>query len=104
MQEAHTGKVSIKIGAHTNKCTLLLHPHLPADRVKLGDVLCHVFVHVKSVDDGVDFECHFVLLAPVANLVKVVQVALPALSSANQLVGGFIETVTRDCQNVQIVT
>lgn len=67
-------------------------------------MLRHVFVTVERVDDRVDFEGHLVLLAPVANLVEVVNVALPALSSANQLVSCFIKTVTRDGQDVQIVT
>ncbi|TNN80210.1 hypothetical protein EYF80_009535 [Liparis tanakae] len=73
-----------------------------ADRVELEDVLRHVFVHVEGVDDRVDFERHFVLLAPVADLVEVVNVALLSLSSANQLVGGFIKTVTGDGKDVQI--
>lgn len=78
--------------------------YLPAHRVELHDLLRHVFVDVEGVDDGVDFECHFILLAPVADLVEVVEVALPALSSANQLVGCLIETVTGDGQDVQTVT
>lgn len=82
----------------------MVYTYLPADWIKLGDVLAHVLVHIECVDDRVYFERNFVLLAPVTDLVKVVQVALPALSSANQLVGFFIKTVTRNCQNVQIVT
>lgn len=72
---------------------LPFYSYLPADWVKLHDVLRHVFVNVEGVDDRVDFECHFILLAPVAYLVEVVDVALPALSSANQLVSFFIKTV-----------
>lgn len=59
-------------------------------------MLCHVFVIVEDVDDGVDFQCHLILLAPAADLEEVVKVALPALSSANQLVGCFIKAVTGD--------
>ena len=79
-------------------------PHLPADWVQLGDVVPHVLVHVERVDHRVNFERHLVLPAPVADLVKVLNVVLSALSSANQLVDVFIETVTGDGQNVQIVT
>lgn len=71
--------------------------YLPANRVQLLDLICHVFVDVEGVDDRVDFEGHFVLLAPTADFVEAVQVALPALSPPNQLVGLFIKTVTRDC-------
>lgn len=78
--------------------------HLPAHRVQLGDVLRHVLVHVEGVDDGVDLESHLILLAPAADFVEVLQVALPALSSANQLVGGLVEAVARDGQDVQILT
>lgn len=92
------------MSAYPNKPFLILIPYLPADRVELGDVLRHVLVHVKRVDDRVDFERHFVLLAPLANLVEVVQVALPALSSADQLVGSFVKTVARDGQDVQVGT
>lgn len=88
---------------HTKVPFLLSYSYLPADWVKLHDVLRHVFVNVEGVDDRVDFECHFILLAPVANLVEVVEVALPALSSANQLVSFFIKTVARDGQDIQIV-
>ena len=77
--------------------------YLPADRAELGDTLCHVLVHVEGVDDRVELERHLVLLAPVADLVEVVEVALPALSPADQLVGRFVETVTWDGQNVQMV-
>jgi len=92
--------------SYTPTCTLVppVCCHLPADRVELEDVLRHVFVHVEGVDDRVDFERHFVLLAPGADLVEVVNVALLPLSSANQLVGGFIKTVTGDGKDVQIVT
>lgn len=78
--------------------------HLPADRVQLVDVLLHVLVHVEGVDHRVDFEGHFVPRAPAADLVKALDVALLPLSSADQLVGVFIETVTGDGQDVQIVT
>lgn len=67
-------------------------------------MLRHVFVNVEGVDDRVDFERHFILLAPGADLVEVIQVALSTLGSANQLIGTFVETVTGDGQNVQIVT
>lgn len=96
--------MSTEAGAYTNTQSLPLYPHLPTNWVKLGDVLLHVLVHVECVDDRVDFESHFVLLAPVADLVKVFHMALSALSSADQLVGRFIKTVTRDRQNVQIFT
>lgn len=73
-----------------------LYSYLPADWVELSDVLRHVFVNVEGVDDRVDFERHFILLAPDADFVEVFKVALPALSSADQLVGCFIKAVTRD--------
>lgn len=76
--------------------TYFFHFYLPADRINPIDLLCHVFVIVEDVDDGVDFQCHFILLAPAADLEEVVKVALPALSSANQLVGCFIKAVTGD--------
>lgn len=100
-EHKHT-KIGTSAGTkiHTNLHTVLLRPYLPADRVDLVDLLDHVFVNIEGIDDRVDFESHFILLAPVANLVKVVQVALPALSSANQLVGCFIKTVTGDGQDV----
>lgn len=75
---------------------LFFHFYLPADRINQIDLLCHVFVIVEDVDDRVDFQCHFILLAPAADLEEVVKVALPALSSANQLVGCFIKAVTGD--------
>lgn len=78
--------------------------YLPADWVELDDLLRHVFVDVEGVDDRVDFEGHFILLAPAADLVQIIEVALPALSSADQLVGCFVKTVARDGQDVQIVT
>lgn len=78
--------------------------HLPADRVQRFDVLLHVLVQVEGVDHRVDFERHFVLRAPAADLVKVLDVALLPLSSADQLIGVFTETVAGDGQDVQIVT
>lgn len=83
--------------------TLPLRSYLPADWAELGDALSHVLVHVEGVDDRVELERHLVLLAPVADLVEVVEVALPALSPADQLVCRFVETVTRDGQDVQMV-
>lgn len=82
------------------------HPcvHLPADRVQHFDVVPHVLVHVERVDHRVDFERHFVGRAPVVDLVKVIDVALLALNSADQLVGVLVETVAGDGQDVQIVT
>lgn len=59
-------------------------------------MLCHIFIDVEGVDDRVDLEPHFVLLAPVVGLVEAVEMAPLALSPANQLVGVFIKTVTRD--------
>lgn len=88
-----------KNGMHFFSCH-----YLPADWVELDDRLRHVFVNVEGVDDRVDFERHFILLAPVADLVEVIQVALSTLGSANQLIGTFVKTVTGDGQNVQIVT
>lgn len=78
--------------------------YLPAAGAELGDALRHVFIHVEGVDDRVDLERHLVLLAPGADLVQVLQVALPALSSADQLIGRLVEAVTRDGQDVQVVT
>lgn len=77
--------------------------YLPADRVQLDNVFRHVFVHVEGVDHRVDLEGHFVLLAPLADPVEAVQMALPALSSANQLVGVLVETIAGDGQYVQTV-
>lgn len=79
-------------------------PYLPANWVQVDDVVPHVLVHIERVDHGVDFERHLVLPAPLADLVKVLDVALPALSSADQLVSVFAETVAGDSQDVQIVT
>lgn len=78
--------------------------YLPPDRVQFDNVFWHVFVHIEGVDDRVDLEGHFVLLAPLADFVEAVQVALPALTSAYQLVGIFVETIARDGQYVQIIT
>lgn len=74
--------------------------YLPAHWVKAINGFCHVFINVESVDNRVNLEGHLVLLAPAADLVEVVEVAFPALSPADQLVGFLIETVTRDGQDV----
>lgn len=80
----------------------LEHPNLPAYRVEFGDVFSHVFIHIEGVDHRVNFECHFVLPAPLTDLAEVVQVALPTLGSANSLVGVLVKAVTGNGQNVQV--
>lgn len=102
-------RISVHTHAHTyihtqTRTHTLFYPYLPSDRVELGDLLAHVLVDGEGVDDRVDFEGNFVLLAPVADFVEVVQVALLALSPADQLVGRFIKAVTGNGQDVQMVT
>lgn len=101
--QIHTVSV-VRMRAQKPDKHFLALPYLPADRVQLDNVFRHVFVHVEGVDDRVDLEGHFVLLAPLADFVEAIQVALPALSSADQLVGIFVETIARDGQYVQIIT
>lgn len=72
-------------------------PYLPPHRIKFRDALSHVFMNIVGVNDGVDFESHSVLSAPVPHFAQVVYVAFFALGSTDCLVGFLIKAVTGDC-------
>ena len=82
--------------------------YLPADGIELFDVAVHVFVDVVSINDWIDFEGDAVVPAPAPDSLQTGQVLISVLTftfagaTANQLVGLWLETVTRNGQNVQI--
>lgn len=94
---------------------------LPTRGLKLGKLLVHILLPIESIHDGIDLKPKLNLrlenssasvvldLVPLANflrredIVHVVVVRLPFSASSNLRVHFVHKTVTRNCENVDII-
>lgn len=73
---------------------------LPAVGLQGGDVPVHVLVVVVSADDAVELEQDAVLATPARDAEQLADVR--ALATADFDIGGFVEAVARDGQDVEV--
>lgn len=78
--------------------------YLPADRIQGFNGLPHILVHVESINDRIYLEGHSVISTPRPQFLKIFHMVLLSLTTADEDIDLFIEAVTGDGEDVQILT